>query len=89
MTEMFTAIDPTTGEVVREVPTLDVAGLEAVLARADEAYEAWRRWSIDDRARVLRAIAAAMRDDVERLAMLMTEEMGKPLTEARGEVEKA
>ena len=89
MTEMFTAIDPMTGEVVREVPTLDAAGLEAVLARADEAYEAWRRWSIDDRARVLRAIAAAMRDDVERLAMLMTQEMGKPLTEARGEVEKA
>lgn len=89
MTEMFTATDPTTGEVVREVPTLDPAGLERVLARAEEAYDAWRRWSIDERAGVLRAIAAAMRDDVERLALLMTEEMGKPITEARGEVEKA
>ncbi|MGO3903355.1 MAG: aldehyde dehydrogenase family protein, partial [Microbacterium gubbeenense] len=89
MAEMFTATDPTTGLVVREVPTLDAAELRDVLQRAEDAYDGWRRWSIEDRAGVLRAIAAAMREDVESLAMLMTEEMGKPITEARGEVEKA
>ncbi|MGO1236449.1 MAG: aldehyde dehydrogenase family protein, partial [Microbacterium gubbeenense] len=61
MAEMFTATDPTTGLVVREVPTLDAAELRDVLQRAEDAYDGWRRWSIEDRAGVLRAIAAAMR----------------------------
>ncbi|WP_221585824.1 aldehyde dehydrogenase family protein [Microbacterium sp. G2-8] len=89
MTEMFTATDPTTGAVVRQVPTLDAAELDDVLERAEDAYDAWRRRPIAARADVLRGVASAMRDDAERLAMLMTEEMGKPITEARGEVAKA
>jgi succinate-semialdehyde dehydrogenase/glutarate-semialdehyde dehydrogenase len=89
MTEKFTAIDPTTEDVVREVETLDAAGLDAVLGRAEEAYQRWRTWSYADRGAVLHGVATAMRDDVERLALLMTEEMGKPIVEARGEVEKA
>ncbi|MGO1410543.1 NAD-dependent succinate-semialdehyde dehydrogenase [Microbacterium sp.] len=89
MTETFTAIDPTTERVVREIPTLDETALDAALQRSEDAYDAWRRWSYADRAKVLNGVAAAMRRDVERLAMLMTEEMGKPIVEARGEVEKA
>ncbi|WP_198411157.1 NAD-dependent succinate-semialdehyde dehydrogenase [Microbacterium suaedae] len=89
MTTMFTATDPVTGRIVREVPVLDEAGLEDVLERAERAYEAWRRRPIAERAGVLRAIAAAMREDALHLATLMTEEMGKPITEARGEVAKA
>lgn len=89
MTEEFIAIDPTTGLEVRRVTTLDDAALEQVLARSQAAYDEWRGWSFADRARVLRGVAAAFRADRERLAGLMTEEMGKPVTEARGEVEKA
>ena len=89
MTETFVATDPTTGAVVREVPVLDAPALDDVLARAQSAYEVWQTWSYADRARVLHAVAAALRDERERLAPLMTEEMGKPITEARGEVEKA
>ncbi|MGO1769183.1 MAG: aldehyde dehydrogenase family protein [Microbacterium sp.] len=89
MTEISTATDPTTGSAVREVPFLDAEGLERVLTRAEESFERWRAWSFADRARVLRAVAAAMRDDVEHLALLMTEEMGKPIVESRGEVAKA
>ncbi|WP_105565947.1 NAD-dependent succinate-semialdehyde dehydrogenase [Microbacterium halophytorum] len=89
MTELFEATDPTTGATIRVAPTLDAAGLDDALARADDAFEHWRRWPIADRAAVLRDIASAMRGDVDRLALLMTEEMGKPITEARGEVGKA
>lgn len=89
MTETFVATDPTTGEVVREVPVLDAAALDDVLARAESAYDEWRTWSYADRGRVLHAVAAALRDESDRLAPLMTEEMGKPISEARGEVEKA
>ena len=86
---MFTATDPTTGTVVRELETLTAADLDTVLTRAQQAFGQWRDRSFDERAQVLRAVAQRMRDDIDRLAMLMTEEMGKPITEARGEVTKA
>ncbi len=89
MADVFTATDPTTGKVVREVEALDAQGLEEVLARSEAAYDDWRRRSFADRAAVLEGVGAAMREDTERLALLMTEEMGKPITEARGEVAKA
>ncbi len=86
---MLTAIDPTTGKVVSEVPPADEAARDAIIARAHDAFDGWRQTSFDERAEVLRAVAAAMRDDIDRLALFMTEEMGKPITEARGEVTKA
>ena len=83
------ATDPATGRVVREVLPVSDAEVERRLALAAEAFRSWRRTSFAERAAVLRRVAAAMRDDVERLALLMTEEMGKPIREARGEVEKS
>ena len=86
---MLTVIDPTTGSELHTLPAADRAELDATLGRAQEAFDGWRRRSFAERAAVLRAVAARMRDDIERLALLMTEEMGKPITEARGEVNKA
>jgi succinate-semialdehyde dehydrogenase / glutarate-semialdehyde dehydrogenase len=86
---MLTVIDPTTGEVVREVEHATPEDAQRALATAAEAYATWSRRSFDERAGVLREVAKRLRGDRERFAMLMTEEMGKPITEARGEVEKA
>ena len=86
---MLTVIDPSNGEVIREVPGLNAEQRDAVIARADEAYCDWKTHSFSQRAAVLKAVAQAMREDRERLALLMTEEMGKPIKEARGEVDKA
>lgn len=85
----LTAVDPTTGTVVREVPAATPAQIEEVLERARTAYLAWKETSFEERAEVLRAVAAHLRENVEELAPVMTEEMGKPITEARGEVLKA
>ena len=86
---MLTVIDPTTGKLLREVEAADAQQAQEAIARAHGVYEDWRRRSFDERAEILNAVAARMREDIERLAMLMTEEMGKPIIEARGEVEKA
>ncbi|MCO8128511.1 NAD-dependent succinate-semialdehyde dehydrogenase [Acidimicrobiia bacterium EGI L10123] len=86
---MLTVIDPTTGSELHTLPAADRSELDATLGRAQEAFDGWRRRSFAERAAVLRAVAARMREDIERLALLMTEEMGKPITEARGEVNKA
>jgi len=86
---MLRAIDPKSGEVVREVPLDDAQEVERKLAAAERAYASWRRTGFDERAALLRAVAGRLREQVEKLAPLMTEEMGKPIREARGEVEKA
>ena len=86
---MLTVIDPTTGSELHTLPAADRDQLDATLGRAHDAFDGWRRRSFAERAEVLHAVATRMRDDIERLAPLMTEEMGKPITEARGEVNKA
>ncbi|TCO76667.1 NAD-dependent succinate-semialdehyde dehydrogenase [Chromatocurvus halotolerans] len=86
---MLKVIDPTTGKDLHERPVADAAQVERILADAQSAYRSWQYTSFDERAQVLRAVAALMREDVETLAPLMTAEMGKPMREARGEVEKA
>ncbi|MFW5845938.1 MAG: aldehyde dehydrogenase family protein, partial [Planctomycetota bacterium] len=86
---MLTVIDPSTGSTIREVPLDEDAVIEEKLARAASTYADWRRASFAERAAVLRSVAAQLRADVEELAPLMTEEMGKPIKEARGEVQKA
>jgi len=86
---MNRAIDPTTGKLVREVKTADAVRIETVLANAETAFRSWRDKKFSDRARVLHAVADHMREDVDQLAFLMTEEMGKPIKEAYGEVKKA
>lgn len=85
----LTAIDPATGAVIREVPAASGAEIEQTLVRAEEAFGSWRRTDFSERADVLNAVAAELRRRREDFALLMTEEMGKPIGEARGEVDKA
>ncbi len=88
-TTVHRVIDPTTGAELHALPAADAARTEATLAAAEAAFEGWRRAGFDARADVLRRVAEELHADVERLALLMTEEMGKPIGEARGEVAKA
>ncbi|MGH7861445.1 MAG: NAD-dependent succinate-semialdehyde dehydrogenase [Candidatus Dormibacteraceae bacterium] len=62
--------------------------LDGKLERARKAFVSWRRTSFATRSAHLAAVAALLRRDRDRLAQLATDEMGKPIREARGEVEK-
>ncbi|WP_166980393.1 NAD-dependent succinate-semialdehyde dehydrogenase [Paramicrobacterium fandaimingii] len=86
---MLVAIDPRTGSTVREVPAADADQRDGILAAAADAQPAWQALGYDGRAQVLHAVAAQLREHVNELAPLMTEELGKPMKEALGEVEKA
>jgi len=86
---MLRVINPATGEQIREIAPDDDAAVAGKLDAAERAYRDWRRAPFADRAALLREVAALMRRDVEQLAPLMCEEMGKPIKEARGEVEKS
>lgn len=76
-------------EVVGAVPAMTAADIEAVHAAAQRGARTWKNTGRIARGEVLRAIAAGLRADSERLATLITREMGKTLAEARVEVTKS
>ncbi|MGO1198549.1 MAG: NAD-dependent succinate-semialdehyde dehydrogenase [Brachybacterium sp.] len=85
----LTAIDPTTGRIVREVPAATPAEITEIIDRSQTAYATWKDTTLAERAEVLRRVGTYLREHTEELAPLMTEEMGKPIGEARGEVAKS
>jgi succinate-semialdehyde dehydrogenase/glutarate-semialdehyde dehydrogenase len=85
---MLRSVDPASGEELAEFPELDAAGVEAAVARAWGSRHAWRDVGIDMRSALLRAVAGVLRADKARYAALATAEMGKPIVEAEGEIEK-
>jgi succinate-semialdehyde dehydrogenase/glutarate-semialdehyde dehydrogenase len=84
----YAAIDPSTGEQVRSFPTLEPEQVRAALARSERAFATWRGVPFEERAGVLRRAAAALRAGVNEHALLMAEEMGKPIAAGRSEAEK-
>ncbi len=87
--ETFAVENPATGEVVHEVPRMGAAETERALREAESALPAWRGSLAKERARILRRWSDLMLENVEPLARLMTIEQGKPLAEARVEIEYA
>jgi succinate-semialdehyde dehydrogenase / glutarate-semialdehyde dehydrogenase len=82
----FDVHDPATGRTIAQVPDLDVRQALDAVARADDAGRSWAATTTRHRADVLRAWYDLILSNAETIALLITREMGKPLTEARGEV---
>src|SRR6476660_4764836 len=87
--ETFPVLDPATGDTVAEVPRMGAAETRRALAAAERALPAWKSATAKERARVLRRLADLMLEREEDLARLMVLEQGKPLGEARVEVQYA
>jgi len=60
----------------------------AALQRADDRFNLWRHTTFDERADLMHKLAGLLKKQVESLAELITQEMGKPIKEARAEIEK-
>lgn len=82
----FDVTNPARGDVIATVPDLDRSEIGNGIAAADEARHAWAARTGKDRASVLRKWFDLMMENQEDLAIIMTAEQGKPLTESRGEV---
>lgn len=81
-------INPTTGETVKTFTPLTAAEIEQKIALGQTAFEKYRLTSFDDRAAKLYKAAAILERDLEKIAPIMTLEMGKPITGAIAEVKK-
>ncbi|WP_287811978.1 aldehyde dehydrogenase family protein [Pseudomonas sp.] len=87
-TDFAVSLNPATGEELARYPFQTADQLDQALARSHAAYQQWRQVSVADRAAVLVRLATALRDMSEPLARSMALEMGKPILQARAEVEK-
>jgi succinate-semialdehyde dehydrogenase/glutarate-semialdehyde dehydrogenase len=85
---MLVSINPTTGEQLDRYEEMSDAELDAALTAASTAFQEWRRASFADRGAVMRQAARELRSRNTTLARLMALEMGKPLSQGEGEVEK-
>lgn len=83
----YAVVDPTTNRVVRRYETATDVEIEASVARAAGAFGDWRRRLVAERAAILAAVAGEYRVDRERLAEIITREMGKTRREALGEID--
>lgn len=85
----FDVTDPATGDVVGSVPNAGEEDVRAAIDAAAAALDGWKALPAIERARILRRSADLMRERKAEIALVMTSEQGKPLTEATGEVEYA
>lgn len=88
MADTLQSIDPATGKVLATYNADDDKKVEKAVKQAQKAFGEWRGQSLAQRGKVLKAIAAQLRKDKQRLAELATREMGKPIAQSIAEVEK-
>ena len=84
---MITVLEPATEAVLAEIPPADESQLDEAVACAKASYPAWRALAPATRARKLRELGAALEGAHEELALLEARNVGKPIADARGEME--
>lgn len=82
-------LDPATGEVLGLMPHATPAQVEEAIDSADRAFQTWRATSAYERSFILLKAASLLRERADDLAWLISTELGKPLAEAKAEVETA
>lgn len=87
--EVFPSFNPANSEVIGEVPKSERADVERAVAAAAEAFPRWRKVPAPKRGEILYRVARMLEENKERLARLLTCEMGKVIAEARGDVQEA
>lgn len=85
----FQSINPVNGSLIREYPAIDAAEAVKMLQQSKKAAAGWRSEDYKSRAKVLKALAAQLKQDKEKLAQLATLEMGKSIAQSREEIDKS
>lgn len=85
---MFKTINPATGEELNTFPTLTREQVNTHIKRAEDAYAAWSKITVAQRTEAIRRLADLLLDEKAQLSKTITMEMGKPLVQAEGEIEK-
>lgn len=85
---MLRSVNPYNGEVIATFKELSEEEINKLLETAEGAFKEWRKTSYEHRANLLRKAAEELRSKKEKLAISMTREMGKPISQSYAEIEK-
>ncbi len=87
--QTFETINPANEEVLAQIHAADVADVDAVVQAATDAYKSWRLTPAPLRGEILFKVGDVLKQKKEDLARLLTQDMGKVIAEARGDVQEA
>ncbi|HWJ76627.1 MAG TPA: NAD-dependent succinate-semialdehyde dehydrogenase [Niallia sp.] len=87
--ETYPVYNPANGEMVRKVAKGSKEDAFLAINAATSAFSSWSKQTAKERSKYLKQAADIIRTKVDNLATLITTEMGKPLAEAKGEVQLA
>ncbi len=81
-------VNPATGEIIKKYDEMSFDEVERIISSANQAQKEWRKRSFEERAGHLSTIADLLRERKQELGALMSTEMGKPMAQSVGELEK-
>src|SRR5262245_29611633 len=85
---LYAVVNPATGETLKTYDTITDDALKDAIGRAHDAHEGWGRGtSVEERAQVIARVAELHNERQDELAEIIVREMGKPIEQAKGEVE--
>lgn len=86
---VFKSINPFSQEVIAVHEVLTDAQLNRKLQLSERAFKEWKNTSFQERADKMQNLARILRENIEKLGLLITNEMGKIVSESIAEVEKS
>ena len=85
-TQLIDVTNPATQEVIAQVPCATDEEINLAIETAKDAFEIWKERSVGDRARVMLAYQALLKEHQEEIATILSKESGKTLPDAMGDV---
>jgi len=84
----ITAVNPVSGRKIKDYTEHNAQQVAEKIAQTHQAWLSWKETTHDERSRLLNNMAKVLRDRNQELAILMAEEMGKPIRQGHDEIEK-
>ncbi len=82
------SVNPATGKIIHSYAEYSLSKIKDILAQCQHGFLQWKHVSLKQRASKMKVVAQVLRNNKEAYALLMAEEMGKPLAQGRNEIEK-
>jgi succinate-semialdehyde dehydrogenase/glutarate-semialdehyde dehydrogenase len=85
---MITTVNPYTGKDIKVYKEPSHEECVSILEKVDTAQKEWKKTSFEERGKIIIKIGEHLRNNTDKYAVKMVEEMGKPISQARSELEK-